>query len=108
LGLATQLNPEVTYSFGDMRNLRLGKTFDAVAIFDSINYMLTVEDLRAAFVTAYKHLKPVSVFFSLWLKRLPNASGRIGLNTQPTPAVTSRLLLLRMHMIPIQRIPLMR
>ena len=65
LGLARQLNPEVTYSLGDMRTLRLGKTFDAVAIFDSINYMLTVEDLRAAFVTAYKHLKPGGVFLTL-------------------------------------------
>jgi len=65
LGLARQLNPEVTYSVGDMRNVRLGKTFDAVAIFDSINYMLTVADLQAAFLTAYKHLKPGGVFLTL-------------------------------------------
>ncbi|MCK4723350.1 MAG: class I SAM-dependent methyltransferase, partial [Dehalococcoidia bacterium] len=65
LELARQLNPEVTYSVGDMRTMWLEKTFDAVTIFDSINYMLTMEDLRAAFVTAYKHLKPGGVFLTL-------------------------------------------
>lgn len=61
LELARQLNPEVTYSLGDMRTVRLGKTFDAVTIFDSINYMLTVENLQAAFVTAFMHLEPGGV-----------------------------------------------
>jgi len=65
LELARRLNPEVNYSLGDMRTVRLGKTFDAVTIFDSINYMLTVEDLRAAFVTAFRHLKPSGVFLTL-------------------------------------------
>lgn len=62
LALARRLNPEVTYFLGDMRTVRLGKTFDAVIIADSIDYMLTVEDLRAAFVTAFVHLKPGGVF----------------------------------------------
>ncbi len=65
LELARQLNPEVAYAVGDMRNLRLGKTFDAVTIFDSIIYMVTVADLHAAFVTAYKHLKPGGVFLTM-------------------------------------------
>ncbi|MGB2853946.1 MAG: class I SAM-dependent methyltransferase [Dehalococcoidia bacterium] len=65
LGLATQLNPEVTYSVGDMRTMRLGKTFGAVTIFDSINYMVTVADLQAAFMTAFMHLKPGGVFLTL-------------------------------------------
>ena len=65
LELARQLNPEVTYFLDDMRTVRLGKTFDAVTIFDSINYMLTVEDLRAAFVTAFMHLKPGGAFLTL-------------------------------------------
>lgn len=65
LALARRLNPEVTYSVGDMRTVYLRKTFDAVTILDSINYMLTVEDLRAAFVTAFKHLKPGGVFLTL-------------------------------------------
>ena len=62
LALAKRLNPEVTYLLGDMRTVRLNKTFDAVAIFDSIDYMLTKGDMRAAFITAFTHLKPGGVF----------------------------------------------
>ncbi len=62
LAQAKRLNPEVEYVFGDMRTVRLGKTFDAVMIADSIDYMLTENDLRAAFVTASEHLKPGGVF----------------------------------------------
>ncbi len=62
LSLAGRLNPDVVYHLGDMRSVRLGETFDAVLIADSIDYMLTVEDLRAAFVTAFMHLKPGGVF----------------------------------------------
>ncbi len=62
LALARQLNPEVTYLAGDMRTVRLGQVFDAVIIADSINYMRTEADLRAAFVTAHAHLKPGGVF----------------------------------------------
>ena len=65
LGLARKLNPEASYSIGDMRSLRLEKTFDAVTIFDSINYMLTTEELRAALVTAFKHLKAGGAFLTL-------------------------------------------
>lgn len=65
LGLARGLNPEVTYLRGDMRTVRLGKLFDAVAILDSIGYMTTAEDLRAAFQTAFEHLKPGGVFLTL-------------------------------------------
>jgi SAM-dependent methyltransferase len=61
LSLARELNPEVTYVLGDMRSVRLGARFDAVAIFDSINYMRTVESLRAAFTTAFSHLRPGGV-----------------------------------------------
>lgn len=58
LGLARKLNPEVTYIEGDMRTIRLNKTFDAVHLGDAVNYMLTPDDLRAAFQTSYDHLKP--------------------------------------------------
>jgi len=64
LGLAKSLNPEVTYMLGDMRTVKLEKTFDAVAVFDSIAYMLNAEDLRAAFETAFHHLKPGGVFYT--------------------------------------------
>lgn len=70
LALARRLNPEVAYSLGDMRTIRLGKTFDAVTIFDSISYMLTVADLRAAFVTAFEHLKPGGVLLT-YVEEIP-------------------------------------
>ena len=62
LSLARRLNPGVTYLAGDMRTVRLGKTFDAITIADAIIYMLTEDDLRAAFETAFAHLKPGGVF----------------------------------------------
>lgn len=58
LELARKLNPEVTYLEGDMRTVRLGKTFDAVHLGDAVNYMLTLQDLARAFGTAFAHLKP--------------------------------------------------
>jgi SAM-dependent methyltransferase len=51
-------NPELEHIEGDMRTLRLGKTFDGVLIHDAIMYMTSDEDLRAALVTAYEHCKP--------------------------------------------------
>ena len=51
-------NPELEHIEGDMRTLRLGKTFDCVLIHDAIMYMTSEEDLRAALVTAYEHCKP--------------------------------------------------
>jgi SAM-dependent methyltransferase len=51
-------NPELEHIRGDMRALRLGRTFDGVLIHDAIMYMTSKEDLRAALVTAYEHCKP--------------------------------------------------
>lgn len=62
LALARELNPDVTYINGDMRAIRLGQGFDAVTVFDSISYMRTPESLKAAFLTAYTHLRPGGVF----------------------------------------------
>ncbi|MFQ5837439.1 MAG: class I SAM-dependent methyltransferase [Thermoplasmata archaeon] len=64
LALARRLNPEVTYRLGDMRNVRLGEMFDAVTVLDSISYMLTGEDLRAVFETAFAHLRPGGVLLT--------------------------------------------
>lgn len=64
LSLARRLNPNVSYVAGDMRTVRLGRTFDAAAVFDSIDYMLTLEDLRAAFETAHAHLEVGGVFLT--------------------------------------------
>lgn len=52
------LNPECEHVVGDMRTLRLGRTFDAVFAHDAIMYMLTKDDLRAAMTTAFIHCRP--------------------------------------------------
>ena len=62
LGLARSLNPECTYLHGDMRTIRLNQEFDAVVVFDSLAHMLSDEDLKSAFGTAFSHLKPGGVF----------------------------------------------
>ena len=62
LALARRLNPEAAYVEGDMRSVRLGRAFDAVVCFDSIDYMLSEDDLARAFATAHAHLRPGGVF----------------------------------------------
>lgn len=62
--LARRPNPGITYIRGDMRAIRLDRMFDAVTIFDSIDYMLTTADLKAAFATAFAHLRPGGVFLT--------------------------------------------
>ncbi len=59
-----RLNPGVEHHIGDMRTVRLGRTFKAVIIHDAIAYMLTEDDLRAAFATARFHLAPGGVFIT--------------------------------------------
>ena len=54
-------NPELEHVEGDMRTLRLGRTFDGVLIHDAIMYMTSERDLRAALLTAYEHCKPGGV-----------------------------------------------
>ena len=58
LAHSRRLNPGVTHHLGDMRTVRLGETFDAVLIHDAIDYMTTLEDLRAAIETAWLHCRP--------------------------------------------------
>jgi hypothetical protein len=58
LSLSRRLNPQVEHLVGDMRTVRLGRTFKAVLIHDAIMYMLNEDDLRAALTTAKVHLGP--------------------------------------------------
>lgn len=62
LKLARELNPKVDYLCEDMRRLRLGCSFDAVAAVDSMAYMLTKQDLRKVFTTAFLHLNSGGIF----------------------------------------------
>ncbi len=58
LALSRTVNPGCEHIQGDMRTLRLGRVFDAVFVHDAIAYLTTEDDLRAAFLTAWVHLRP--------------------------------------------------
>ena len=61
LALSETINPECEHIAGDMRSLRLGRTFDAVFVHDAIAYLTTEDDLAACFATAAAHLAPGGV-----------------------------------------------
>jgi hypothetical protein len=61
LDLSQRLNPECEHIQGDMKKVRLGRTFDAVFIHDAIMYMTTENDLRLALETASIHCRPGGV-----------------------------------------------
>lgn len=61
LEVSRQLNPDCEHLLGDMRTVRLGRTFDAVFVHDAIDYMLTEDDLRQAIGTARAHCRPGGV-----------------------------------------------
>lgn len=52
------LIPGIETHVGDMRDLRLGQTFDVVLIHDAVDYLLTEDDLSRTFATAGAHLRP--------------------------------------------------
>ncbi len=58
LAVSQKLNPELEHIQGDMRDVRLDRTFDAVFIHDAIMYLTTEADLAAALTTAHAHLRP--------------------------------------------------
>jgi hypothetical protein len=51
------LNPGCEHALGDMRTLRLFRTFDCVLVHDAIAYMASRADLAAALTTAFVHLR---------------------------------------------------
>jgi SAM-dependent methyltransferase len=61
LEVSRKLNPECEHILGDMRDIRLGRQFDAVFIHDAIMYMTEEIDLRQAIETAYVHCRPGGV-----------------------------------------------
>jgi SAM-dependent methyltransferase len=61
LKVSRRLNPECKHVRGDIRTVRLGRTFDAVFVHDAIAHMTTERDLRAVMVTAYEHCRPGGV-----------------------------------------------
>jgi len=61
LAVSRALNPECEHVQGDMRSLRLGRTFDAVFVQDAIDYMYPESALAAVIATAYAHCRPGGV-----------------------------------------------
>lgn len=61
---AKDLNPECMFVQGDMRTLRLDRTFDAVLMDDAISYMSCLTDFVAALSTAHAHLNPGGVMIT--------------------------------------------
>jgi SAM-dependent methyltransferase len=62
LEVSRRLNPECVHEAGDMRSIRLERTFDAVFVHDAVAYMTTEEDLAAALATIAEHLRPGGAF----------------------------------------------
>jgi trans-aconitate methyltransferase len=58
LEVSRRLNPECEHHRGDMRSVRLGRSFDAVFVHDAVDYMTTEADLRRAVETAFVHCRP--------------------------------------------------
>lgn len=57
LEVSRELNPECEHIQGDMRTLRLDRTFDAVFVHDAIDYMTSEADLRQAVESAFVHCR---------------------------------------------------
>jgi len=55
--------PGVEFTVADVRDFALGRTFDAAyCVYESLNHMPDIEDLRAALIRIRGHLKPGAPF----------------------------------------------
>ncbi|WOD40836.1 class I SAM-dependent methyltransferase [Nodosilinea sp. E11] len=63
-----ELAQRLKFLQGDLRQVRLGQTFDGVlSLFHVISYQTSNADLAAAFATVAQHLKPGGMFiFDVW------------------------------------------
>jgi len=61
LAVSRALNPECAHIEGDIRTVRLGRSFDAVFVHDAICHMTTEDDLQAVMRTACAHCRPGGV-----------------------------------------------
>jgi len=58
LEVSRALNPGVEHHEGDMYDVRLGRTFDAVLVHDAVMYATTEEQLAAVVATVWAHCRP--------------------------------------------------
>ena len=61
LDASRTINPELEHVVGDMRSVRLGRTFDAVLVHDAVSHLTTEPDVQAALATVAAHLRPGGV-----------------------------------------------
>jgi ubiquinone/menaquinone biosynthesis C-methylase UbiE len=61
LDVSQRSNPDCEHIHGDMRTLRLGRTFDAVLVHDAVQYLTIEDDLRQMLATAFAHCRPGGV-----------------------------------------------
>ena len=66
--LSGDIASRLSFSRGDIRSVRMGRTFDVViSLFHVMSYQTTQDDLKAAFSTARAHLAPGGIFiFDFW------------------------------------------
>ena len=78
--MSRELNPDCEHVQGDMRDVRLGRQFDAVFIHDAIVYMQSEADLARAMGTAFHHCRPggVALFAPDYTRETFRASTRHG------------------------------
>lgn len=58
LEVSRRLNPGLEHLPGDMRTIRLGRSFDAVLAHDAVDYITTVGDLGLVARTSFAHCRP--------------------------------------------------
>lgn len=58
LARSMSLNKDCTHVHGDMRDIKLGRTFDCAIIHDAIAYIVSQADLLATATTVFEHLRP--------------------------------------------------
>jgi SAM-dependent methyltransferase len=61
LAISREINPALEHLVGDMRELRLGRQFDAVFAHDALSYLRTDDDLRRTIATVAAHCRPGGV-----------------------------------------------
>lgn len=68
LQASLDVRERVAFSVGDLRTVKLGRTFDCVlSLFHVISYQVSNEDLKAAFRTIREHLSPGGIaIFDFW------------------------------------------
>ena len=88
LAVSRALNPGCEHQVGDMRTLRLGRSFDAVFVHDAVCYMTTEADLRRAMETAWAHCRPggAVLFQPDYVRENFRAAASAGGCDEPPPA----------------------